>query len=77
MFRLSNRSVNAHSGSALGTSLPAKNPTSNSFNYTTGFGWNMFGGGDGSPRAWSSVKVSITGMTSTSTVKLDITFPNK
>ncbi len=37
----------------------------------------MFGGGDGSPRTWSSVKVSVTGMTSTSTVKLDVTFPNK
>ncbi|MGE7909661.1 hypothetical protein [Lysinibacillus xylanilyticus] len=77
MYGLSNRTVNAHSGSALGTSLPTKKPTSNSFNYTTGFGRNMFGGGDGSPRAWSSVKVSVTGMTSTSTVKLYVTFPNK
>lgn len=74
MYSLSNRTVDAHSGSVWGSVL-SKTPTSNSFDYNTGFGYNYFGGGDGSPRAWTSAKISITGMIATYTIKMEITFP--
>ncbi|OBW54753.1 hypothetical protein A9986_14115 [Solibacillus silvestris] len=78
VYVLSNRTVNAHSGSSLGTSLPTKYPTSNTFSYTTGFGYNKFGNGDGSPRAWSSVKAQVSGMPSSSaTISVEVVFPDK
>ncbi|KGR76070.1 hypothetical protein [Ureibacillus sinduriensis] len=73
-YYLSNRTVDAHSGSIWGSVL-SKTPTSNSFDYTTGFGYNYFAGGQASPRAWSSAKVHISGMTATSTINLEITYP--
>lgn len=76
IYSLSNRTVNAHSGAIHGRSL-AKNPTSNTFSYTTGWGYNFFATGDGSPRAWTSAKVRVTGMTATHTIKLEITFPSR
>lgn len=74
MYYLTNRTVDAHSGSVWGSIL-SKTPTSNSFNYTTGFGYNYFGLGDGIPRAWTSAKINITGMVATYTIKLEITYP--
>lgn len=75
MYYLTNRTVNAHSGSVWGSSLSTKYPTSNIFGYSTGWGYNLFGGGDGSPRAWTSAKINISGMTSTYTISLQIVFP--
>ncbi|RJS50192.1 hypothetical protein CJ483_23370 [Bacillus sp. PK3_68] len=66
--------VNAHSGSIHGKSL-SKAPTSNTFSYTTGWGYNFFATGQASSRAWSSAKVHITGMTTTHTISLEFTYP--
>ncbi len=74
MYYLTNRQVNAHSGSVWGKSI-SRTPTSNIFGYSTGWGYNLFGGGDGSPRAWNSAKINISGMTATYTIKVEITFP--
>ncbi|PEA07008.1 hypothetical protein CON38_24890 [Bacillus cereus] len=74
MYYLTNRTVNAHSGAVHGNNL-VNYPTSNTFSYTTGWGYNYFATGQGSPRAWSSAKINISGMTSTYTIKLEITYP--
>ncbi|MBT2616370.1 MULTISPECIES: hypothetical protein [unclassified Bacillus (in: firmicutes)] len=75
MYSLSTRTVNAHSGTIQGKSLPQKKPSSNSFTYTTGWGYNYFATGQASPRAWSSAKAHISGMTATHTIKLEFTYP--
>lgn len=74
MYSLSTRKVNAHSGSIHGKSL-SKTPASNSFSYTTGWGYNYFATGQASPRAWSSAKVHVSGMTATHTIAVEFTYP--
>lgn len=74
MYYLSTRTVDAHSGAIHGSSL-SKKPTSNSFSYSTGWGYNVYATGQASPRAWTSAKVHISGMTSTHTINLEITYP--
>lgn len=73
MYSLSNRTVDAHSGSGTGKKL-SKKPSSNSFSYSTGWGYNNRVWGDASPRAWSSAKISISGMTATHTIKVEFTY---
>lgn len=75
MYGVSSRTVNMHSGPVYGRDLATKYPTSNSFKYTTGWGYNSFATGQASPRAWTSAKVRISGMTATYTLNLDVTFP--
>lgn len=75
IYYLSNREASVHSGILYGEEVNLK-PTSNSFSYTTGWGYNYAQtGGDFAPRAWSSAKVHISGMSSTHTIELDFTFP--
>ncbi|MBS2771132.1 hypothetical protein KFV09_06175 [Anoxybacillus rupiensis] len=74
MYYLTDRKVEAHSGAVWGNNL-SKTPTSNTFSYTTGWGYNYFAGGQGSPRAWSSAIIHITGMSATYTITLEITYP--
>lgn len=74
MYYLSNRKVDAHSGSVWGSSI-SRIPTSNSFTYNTGFGYNYYATGQASPRAWSSAKVHISGMTATHTINLEFAYP--
>ncbi len=74
MYYLTDREVDAHSGSIHGKTI-SKEPTSNSFSYLTGFGYNVYATGQSSPRAWSSAISRISGMTATYTITLDITFP--
>ena len=73
MYSLSNRYVEAHSGTIYGKTI-VKKPTSNSFSYPTGWGYNYRALGQASPRAWSSAKISISGMTSTYTIKVEFTY---
>lgn len=73
MYYLSDRSVNAHSGLIWGKKL-TKAPTSNSFSYTTGWGFNQRIWGDSAPRAWNSAKIHIVGMTATHTIKVEFTY---
>jgi hypothetical protein len=74
MYYLTDRKVEAHSGAIWGKNL-SKTPTSNTFSYTTGWGYNYFAGGQASPRAWSSATIHISGMTATYTINLEITYP--
>lgn len=74
MYYLTDRKVEAHSGAIWGKNL-SKTPTSNTFSYTTGWGYNYFAGGQASPRAWSSTTIHISGMTATYTITLEITYP--
>lgn len=73
LYTLSNRSVNAHSGVITGKKL-TKSPTSNTFSYTTGWGYNDRAWGDNAPRAWSSAKIHVQGMTATHTIKVEFTY---
>lgn len=74
-YYLTNRKVNAHTGQIWGYKI-AKTPTTNSFSYNTGFGYNPYaGGGDISPRAWSSAISHVSGMTATYTIQIEFTFP--
>ncbi|MED4129113.1 hypothetical protein [Shouchella miscanthi] len=73
-YNVSSRQVNAHSGSIWGKKLEIK-PTQNTFSRTTNWGYNIYGGGDASPRAWSSAKITISSMGSTTyTISLEFTF---
>lgn len=73
LYSLTNRSVGAHSGVPYGKRI-SKDPTSNSFSYTTGWGYNDRLWGDSAPRAWSSAKINISGMTATYTIKVEFTY---
>lgn len=75
MYYLTNRKVDLHSGSIIGNTLPTKSPSSNSFSYTTNWTWNNYATGQGSPRAWSSAIIRISGMTATYTITLDVVYP--
>lgn len=76
IYRISNREVNAHSGAGFGGKKISRKPTSNSFSYTTGWGYNKTVTGDLGPRAWSSARVTVDGMSGTShTINVDFTFP--
>lgn len=74
MYSLSTRKVDAHSGAIHGKSL-SKKPSSNSYTYDTGWGYNVYATGQAIPRAWSSAKVHISGMSATHTITLEITYP--
>lgn len=74
MYYLTNRKVDAHSGAVWGSNL-SKTPTANSFSYTTGWGYNYFAGGQSSPRAWTSAIAHVSGMSTTYTITLEITYP--
>lgn len=73
LYYLTNRKVDAHSGYGTGNKL-SKTPTSNSFSYTTGWGYNNRLLGDLSPRAWSSATVNVSGMSATHTIKVEFTY---
>ncbi|MBC1373717.1 hypothetical protein HB847_15290 [Listeria booriae] len=73
MYYLTDRKVGAHSGVAYGKTIN-KTPTTNSFNYTTGFGYNKRVWGQAAPRAWSSAKIHVSGMTATYTIKVEFTY---
>lgn len=73
-YYVTDRKVDAHSGAGTGKTL-SKTPTSNSFSYTTGWDYNYRVGGQAAPRAWSSAKGHVAGMTGTShTIKIEFTY---
>ncbi|MCR2045670.1 hypothetical protein NSA23_16430 [Anaerosalibacter massiliensis] len=75
MYVVSNRSVGAHTGLAKGGKKISFKPTSNSFNRYTGWGYNYRIFGDAAPRAWSSAKIRVSGMSGTShTIKIEFTY---
>ncbi|NLJ98912.1 MAG: hypothetical protein GX320_06575 [Tissierellia bacterium] len=73
LYYLTNRVVNAHSGAIYGKKL-TKYPTSNSFSYTTGWGYNYRALGSASPMAWSSAKAHVHGMTLTHTIIVEFSY---
>lgn len=73
MYKLKNRVVEAHSGVGNGLKLK-KTPTSNSFTYTTGWGYVHRVWDQASPRAWSSAVIYIEGMSATYTIKVEFAF---
>ncbi|GGE71205.1 hypothetical protein [Priestia taiwanensis] len=73
LYSVTNRKVDAHSGSIHGKKI-SKAPTSNTFSYTTGWGYNYRAFGDFIPRAWSSATVKVSGMTATHTIKVEFTY---
>ncbi|MBC6316971.1 hypothetical protein [Listeria grandensis] len=73
MYYLTDRKVGAHSGVGYGKTIN-KAPTSNSFSYTTGFGYNKRVWGQAAPRAWNSAKIHVSGMTATYTIKVEFTY---
>ncbi|KNF09411.1 hypothetical protein CLPU_3c01890 [Gottschalkia purinilytica] len=73
LYYLTNREVGAHSGFLTGKSMK-KNPTSDTFSYTTGWGFNDRFWGDASPRAWSSAIARVHGMTATHTISVEFTY---
>lgn len=76
MYSLSSRRAEAHAGVASSpVNKITKFPTTNSFSYTTGFGYNIFIGGQAAPRAWSSAVSSVSGMSATYTIKVEFTYP--
>lgn len=75
MYTVGNRQAGVHSGQPYGHSM-TKAVSSNSYSYNTGWGYNVYVGGDSSPRVWNSAIISVTGMTSTYKLELEKTFPN-
>lgn len=74
MYYVSTRKVEWHSGVYWGNQL-LRHPPNNSFSYTVDWNYNQFAFGQASPRAWSSAKGHISGMTSTYTISLEVAFP--
>lgn len=74
MYYLTDRKVNAHSGTTWGDKI-SRTPSSNSFSYATGFGYNVFANLDGSPRAWSTAVSHITGMSATYEIEIEFIYP--
>lgn len=74
-YKLSDRMVTAHSGVIWGKKL-TKYPSSNSFSYTTGWGYNdrVFDY-NSAPRAQSSAKITVVGMSGSShTIKINFVY---
>lgn len=75
MFVVSNRDVGIHGG-PYGDFL-RKSPTTNSFNYVTGWGYHNFvTSGDASPYAWADATVTVIGMSGSHQLKLGMAFPD-
>lgn len=74
IYTITTRKVDAHSGITGNTKKISKKPSSNSFSYKTGWGYNLRVGGHASPRAWSSAKIKVNGMSATHTIKIEFTY---
>lgn len=73
-YTLSDRVAAVHSGVISGKKLE-KYPTSNSFSYTTGWGYNDRAlSTDAGPRAWSEATIHVIGMTATHDITVEFTF---
>lgn len=68
IYKVSNRKVIAHNGGLPGTGLKklSKTPTSNSFSYNTGWGFQNTPDGPDGPMAESTAKIKVSGMSGTS-----------
>lgn len=77
MYKVSNRNLLAHNGAAWGVKKLEKKPTSNTFSYTTGWGYNGTVTGAYGPMAESTAKIVVDGMSGTShTIQLRVFFPS-
>lgn len=76
LYVVGSRVSGVHSGLITGGKNRQDKPTSNSFSYKTGWGYNVLIKGGNSPRAWMDCKISVSGMSGTSyTLSLEVTFP--
>lgn len=73
-YNLSGRNVWVHSGLALDSKELTKKPTTNTFSYNTGWGYNNRIGGVAAPRAQTTAKVTVSGMSGSTTIVVDFTF---
>ncbi len=75
LYAISNREVGMHAGlDSPGTLL--KYPSSNSFDYSTGWGYcNFVTAGDASPYAWADATISVYGMSGTHSLTVGFSFP--
>lgn len=74
IYTLSDREAGVNSGFGWGQSLN-KYPTSNSFSYTTGWGYNdRATSEDVAPRCWSGATIHVVGMTATHDIYLEVPF---
>lgn len=76
MYLVSNRKVDAHTGYMIGKKI-SKTPTSNTFSYTTGWGYNERGFDILAPRAWSSATVKVSGMGGSHTIAVEFIYADK
>lgn len=75
LFTVSNREVGMHAGLDSPGTL-TKHPTSNSFDYSTGWGYcNFVPAGDASPYAWADATITVYGMSGSHRLTAGLAFP--
>lgn len=77
MYNVTNRKVLVHNGflPGMGLNKMTTYPTTNSFSYTTGWGYHLVATGDPGAMAESTAKITISGMTATHTITLRVFAP--
>lgn len=73
-YTVTNRAIGAHSSFVAGGQKLSKKPTSNSFSYNTGWGYNIRMKNGNAPRAWSDAVIKVSGMSSTHSLSVEVTF---
>lgn len=69
MYSVTNKKVIAHNGGLPGKKI-SKTPTSNSFSYKTGWGYQNTADGADGPMAESTAKIKVSGMSGSHTINL-------
>lgn len=77
IYNVSNRVAGVHAGSFAGNGNHRYefNPSSNSFSYTTGWGYNELVQGDLSPRAWAECTITVSAMPGSHNLVVETAFP--
>lgn len=76
LFTVSNREVGMHAGLDSPGTL-RKYPSSNSFDYSTGWGYcNFVPAGDASPFAWADATITVYGMSGSHLLTASLSFPD-
>lgn len=75
LFTVSNREVGMHAG-LDSPGILRENPSSNSFDYSTGWGYcNFVPAGDASPFAWADATIRVSGMSGSHLLTAALAFP--
>ncbi len=76
-YIVTNRTVGIHAG-LDGPSPLVRHPSTNSFDYSTGWGYNGFVvGANGSPFAWADAVILVSGMSGSHTLNCGMSFPDE